>query len=112
MTDRKIVIQIQPELLSNPNKKQSIEAFVSFLNNLSSDCCHVSSGNENGAYFNIEMESENVLHLWEEIRAEFLLKRIDSVIAKGLVVVCEGDRGWDNYLLLYHYDSLEHVDSY
>jgi hypothetical protein len=112
MADRKLVIQIQPELLLNPNKEQLIGEFVSFLNDLSPfNHCLVSSGDENGAYVNIEVQSKNVQHLWEKIQSALLLKSIDSsVIAKGLVVVCEGDKGWDDYLLLYHYDPSEHVD--
>lgn len=114
MVDKQLVIQIQPELLLDPNKGQLIEKFVLFLKGISPlNHCHVISGNENGAYINIELQSEDIQRLWEIIQTELSDKNNDfSIISKGVVVVCEGDKGWDDYLLLYHYDVSEKLDQF
>lgn len=110
MSSRNLSIQIQPDRVLAPNKEQIVQEFVGFLNDISPlKHCHVSRGNENGPYINIDLKSENVQLLWEKIQIELSL---NTNVASAIVVVCEGKKGWDDYLLLYHYDASEHVDSF
>lgn len=113
MTSKNLVIQIQPELIPISNIEQITQEFVTFLTDISlCNNCHVSRGDENGSYINIELQSENIQRLWEEIQIKLSLNTNDaSEIAKGIIVVCEGKKGWNDYLLLYHYNTSEHVDS-
>lgn len=111
MANRKLVMQIQPELLPQADTAQLLEAVVLFLNGLACHSpCKVSREGQDG-YVNITVQAENIPLLWAKIRSECLNGGGFSAMAKGLIVVCEGDEGWADYLLLHHYDPSEHVDS-
>lgn len=114
MANKNLVIQIQPDLLSTPSKDLIIQDFIKFLNEISPvGHCSVSTGDEDGSYINIELQSGDVQRLWEKIQNELSINSNDfSVLAKGIVVVCEGDKGWDDYLQLHHYDPSEKLDSF
>ena len=34
-----------------------------------------------------------------------------SALSAGAIACCEGDNGWDDYLLLYHFDNSESIDA-
>jgi len=114
MAEKKLVIQIQLDLLLTPNKEKIIQEFIAFLSAIPLiDSRHINRGEENGLYINIELQSSMVEQLWKKIKSVILLNSNGfSVLSKGIVVVCEGDHGWNDYLQLYHYNKLEKIDSF
>lgn len=65
----------------------------------------VTSGDDSGAYYNLTIESENVGLLWRLIRDQVVASQI------RMIVTCEGEDGWNDYLLLHHFDDSEVVDT-
>src|SRR5229473_1400254 len=64
--------------------------------------------NNDGEYLNILVHTDNP--------SDFLCKINDKLdaepnISRSLVIVCEGSNGWDNYLLLRHYEWDEEPDT-
>ena len=45
--------------------------------------------------------------LWAAIQEQF---RADPELAGAAIVVCQGEHGWDDYLLLHHFDPSESLD--
>lgn len=37
---------------------------------------------------------------------------VGSTISRACIVVCEGAQGWDDYLLLHHFDPAEVLDHF
>ena len=68
-------------------------------------------GYDRGPYVNFTFETDDVVVLWSAIQAEVLGDReIGPAIAKATIITCQGERGWDDYLLLHHYDRRVKLD--
>lgn len=71
----------------------------------------VDKGNDDGVYINMNFFTEDAPSLWSELRQKVLgHSDLGAWIKKVSIVVCEGDYGWDDYLLLHHFDENEKVD--
>lgn len=64
-------------------------------------------GNDDGKYINIDLRTEDLVSVWSRLRQEW---RLGSLLAGCSIVCCEGDRGWDDYRLLHHFDPSEPLD--
>lgn len=71
----------------------------------------VVEGEDDGPYSNLMFETWGLQKLWESLW-ETLYKdeRVGSVLSQASMAMCEGSDGWNNYLLLYHFDPLEKLD--
>jgi hypothetical protein len=68
----------------------------------------ISEGNEDGRYINVSFHVADIAGLWSAINA---LLAADRRLARSVIVTCEGIHGWDDYLLLHHFDSSLIVDN-
>jgi hypothetical protein len=61
-----------------------------------------------GTYLNVSFKTANLPGLWE-----LLQKVVRTVpgLAAAAIIVCEGEQGWDDYLLLHHFDPSQPLDS-
>jgi hypothetical protein len=70
-----------------------------------------SEGVDSGRYVNIMFETADITALWSLVWRE-----IYSDVAVGLpmrlasIATCQGKQGWDDYLLLHHYDPAQKLD--
>jgi len=101
-SSRKFYIQFQPDLVGDLDLAEWDAALSSELVDFS-----VSSGDEKGVYINYDFVSENPKESWSWI--EGLLVKNPS-FRDSSIVCCEGSQGWDNYLLLSHFDKNEPLD--
>jgi hypothetical protein len=67
----------------------------------------VYEGEENGKYINLNIKTDNLKNTWDNIK-DIILK--NQTIHNSSIVVCEGNQGWDDYLLLHHFDKNENID--
>ena len=58
-------------------------------------------------YVNVDFRTEDILSLWGSVQK--VLKSTNGM-AKAAIVVCEGENGWDDYLLLHHFNPDETLD--
>ena len=67
----------------------------------------VTKVDDDGQYANVDYKTVDPSGLWVLVRKEL---RIVPGLAETAIVVCEGQHGWDDYLLLHHYDPTEPLD--
>ncbi|PCI99728.1 MAG: hypothetical protein COB14_05955 [Alphaproteobacteria bacterium] len=95
-------IQIQPDLDSTFCK----DIVLSELKRIGI-IPEVQEGNNNGSYINFHVSSENLEISWAAIKSQ--LFNYPGFI-KSSIITCEGDNGWDDYLLLHHFNEEESLD--
>ncbi|MEM7359889.1 MAG: hypothetical protein AAF431_12385 [Pseudomonadota bacterium] len=100
--DRKFQVQFQPELVQGLDLSAFELALVSAKIDYS-----VSNGKDDVAFINYEFISKNPIESWSLIES---LMNENQDIRKSSIVCCEGSKGWDNYLLLSHFDRNEELD--
>ncbi|OYW68757.1 MAG: hypothetical protein B7Z40_01635 [Bosea sp. 12-68-7] len=62
-------------------------------------------------YINLMFATEMRKLFWHAFLAEFLgLDPHGQAIRNCCLAYCEGSRGWDDYLVLHHYDPTEQLD--
>lgn len=72
---------------------------------------HMIAGYDRGPYLNFTYATDDPAKLWSAIQSKILGDRgVGSRIAAASIITCQGDRGWDNYLLLHHFDHRVKVD--
>ncbi len=109
---RHLSIQIQ----LNRAKKMSLPEVLILAKQVGSkkrlvDNYSVQKGQSRGPYVNLLFLSKNLKKLWKLLR-EKLYKhdKHGAFLAKATIVCCEGNRGWDDYALLYHYNPKQNLD--
>ena len=72
----------------------------------------VIDGEDKGPYSNLMFETTELLKLWGQLQ-EALYKdaNVGSALAQASMAMCEGNDGWNDYLLLYHFDPSVKLDN-
>lgn len=70
-----------------------------------------SEGVDSGRYVNIMFETADVTALWSLVWREIYS---DAAVGQPMrlasMAMCHGEQGWDDYLLLHHYDPAQPLD--
>jgi hypothetical protein len=108
----KLCIQIQPQLAPEMSIDRRLLAVKKIATNKTLfEEFEWSTGNDNGAYINLLFEANDHKSIWKLFRRELYE---DSEIGIGLanssIATCQGQRGWDDYLLLFHFDPTVKLD--
>jgi len=67
----------------------------------------ISEDSTDNSYVTFSIETESIKKTWILIKKDFL--SIPDFF-KSSIIVCEGTKSWDNYLLLHHFDPTEKID--
>ena len=63
-------------------------------------------GIDGGPYLNLMFETTTPAELWRLLQSAFYQgSEFAIAMAEASMAVCTGARGWEDYLLLYHYDN-------
>lgn len=69
-------------------------------------------GKDNGSYTDLMFETTELQTLWRLLQdALYKDEKIGSDLSKASMAMCEGKDGWNDYLLLYHFDLSLELDS-
>jgi hypothetical protein len=109
---KSLVIQIHPERYNDFDEDKIIPLLMGIRNNLDVvKNIDVDKGNDNGRYININFVTDELQILWRYIQNNYYS---NSEYSKSLsvtsIVVCEGNDGWNDYLLLQHFNEKEKID--
>src|SRR5262245_46470862 len=108
-----LCIHLQPELSPGFDPK-SVHDLVEGLRSNSDliESFSVTAGDDNGPYTNVYVRTRDVAALWGLMREELFSDPVAGPHLKcAAIVVCEGNAGWDDYLLLHHFDPAEPLDA-
>ena len=110
MSTKTLSVQLQRDLIPQID----VEVVVGRLNAIASRPPSVQKGNaSNELHLNVTFVTEDAPGLWDKIASELcLFMEPPSQISRGIIVVCEGDHGWNDYLLLYHFDRDKALDQF
>jgi hypothetical protein len=73
---------------------------------------NVVEGEEDGGYINVTYSSDDLQALWSLVRSELAGNGTHVPSLMGCtIVVCTGQFGWDDYLLLHHFDPSQPLDA-
>jgi hypothetical protein len=109
---RHLNIQLQPERapkLKTDEAKRIIEALTADHSIVAG--YRSNSGDDDGAYVNFTFLAKDLPKLWARVKAEVLADpQLGRDISRATIIMCEGQSGWDDYLLLHHYDGTLELD--
>lgn len=107
-----LTVQVQP----NRAPTLDLEAVLALLASaaeLADAELEIREGDDDGPYVNYDFRARDLPRLWEILQGQvFWDQAIGPSLAKASIVTCQGKRGWDDYLLLHHYDrglALDHI---
>jgi len=95
-----LIVQIQPERLplfedTAVETLCSAPAFSALIQDTK-----VRKGQDKGAYINVHFTTDAPKDFWPELRQQLVRLGLQG----GSIVTCTGKDGWNDYLLLHHYD--------
>jgi hypothetical protein len=71
----------------------------------------VTEGGDDGPYINYDFLTSDLPRLWEVLQSQvYTDEELGPQLALASIATCQGSRGWDNYLLLHHYDRSVKLD--
>jgi hypothetical protein len=100
-----LYLQFQPDRVASGIDDRILAAFHGALPE-----AEIESGDEDGRYVNFRFKAVSVESGWSAISALFRLPEIGSAAQTACILTCEGKHGWDDYLLLHHYDRTLAID--
>ena|SRR5688572_33480715 len=69
-------------------------------------------GNDKGEYFNYTFGTSRARELWRRIRLDIYSSGdIGLQMRRASMAMCSSEAGWDDYLLLYHFDPTVELDA-
>lgn len=74
----------------------------------------IQRGRDRGPYVNFLFAGSRIAltKVWTDVEQKILSGgRFSSKLRTSVIVTCEGSRGWDNYLLLWHFNQAEPRDT-
>lgn len=70
------------------------------------------SGDDQGAYFNFTFGTPDAKRLWQLIQSRlYNTGNFSSHMRQASMAMCSSEEGWDDYLLLYHFDPTVGLDN-
>ena len=72
---------------------------------------HFDNGHDEVDYFNFTLGTHDLKSLWTTIQNEvYGDPTLGELVARSSIATCEGPHGWDDYLLLHHYNPKQRRD--
>lgn len=109
---RWFTVQVQPGLSPTIDMEQVTLAFAAVASIPGLVESHsVDHGEDRGSWFNFCFGTTHPLQLWETIRTKMSEEGpFGQKLRESSIVICTGENGWDDYLLLFHFDPNERLD--
>ena len=103
---RHLNVQFQPERAPQLDRERTRSVIEALTKNRSLVAGYeTKEGDDGGPYVNYTFLAKDLPGLWSMIRKEVLAHpEIGASLSAASIVVCEGPNGWDDYLLLHHFD--------
>ena len=68
-------------------------------------------GDDNGVYFNYTFRTQRARDLWHVVRTKINNREFGVHMGRASIAVISSEAGWDEYLLLHHFDPQVKTDA-
>lgn len=103
---RSLSIQIQPDRIPKLDTEKARQLFEALKSNSLVERLAFNEGNDKGRYLNFTYSTNDAKSLWLVIKREIYEHKIfGKQLLNCSIVAYSREEGWNNYLLLHHYDS-------
>src|SRR5690242_19833636 len=96
-----LTVQLQPKLLASFSDGKVEQLCSSPALAGLSQSHRITRGNDQGPYINVSFTASDLKPLWQAVRQELVRLGLQA----GSIVTCTGKDGWNDYLLLHHFDA-------
>lgn len=107
-----LLIQVQPDRAAAFDVLLLEREFAAFA--AASPCVtkfKTEQGDDGGRYINLHMKTDDLAMLWEAVQAAlYEHPTLGAPLLQSSMAICTGEAGWDDYLVLHHYDENVEVD--
>ena len=109
---RTLHIQVQPEIVESLDVVRLRKEFLDLANNNPLVIGHrFRNGNDNGDYYNFDFDTDQPAAFWNQVLTQvFASSDFGGEVRKSSMAICTGRNGWDDYLLIHHWDPAEELD--
>ena len=104
-------VQVHPERMPSLDLDAVLEIFSNAAQMADAELT-VSEGGDDGPYINYDFLTRDLVRLWEVLQSQvFSDDTLGPQLALAAIATCQGSKGWENYLLLHHYDRSLKLDT-
>ena len=107
---RILVVQIQSNRIGAGDRDRLVEALRSAADDAVLRFAGVNNGEDDGPYINVRFEAPDHIAAWAALRTMYMESDVGRELASSTIATCEGEHGWDDYLLLHHFDPRVQLD--
>jgi hypothetical protein len=109
---RSLTVQVQPARSPGINIQRLNAAFEEIASDNLVEHHKFESGEDDGLYFNYTFDTQHALQLWELIQMHiFSREEFERHMKCASMAMCSSENGWDEYLLLFHFDPSVELDA-
>ena len=104
-------VQVHPERVPGLDLDAVLEIFSNAAQMADAELT-LSEDPDNGPYIDYDFLTGDLVRLWEVLQSQvFSDDVLGQQLAHAAIATCQGSKGWDNYLLLHHYDPSLKLDT-
>ncbi|WP_028450424.1 MULTISPECIES: hypothetical protein [Chitinibacter] len=113
MEPRILLIQLHPQRVPTLNLEQARAAFAKLAQHPLVRGSRVTEGEEEGPYLNFEYKTDDLAALWDEVKSSIYDGSLLAFqLQRASMAIAQGDEGWDDYLVLHHFDPAIEPDEF
>ena len=72
----------------------------------------IEEGDDDGPYLNLMFKTADLARLWQVVQAELYgHPTLGTLLRQASMTLCTGETGWDDYLLLHHFNPAFELDT-
>ena len=72
----------------------------------------IEAGDDDGPYLNLMFKTTNLAQLWQVVQIKlYAHPALGTLLRQSSMTLCTGETGWDDYLLLHHFNPAFELDT-
>jgi len=72
----------------------------------------IEAGEDDGPYLNLMFKTSDLARLWRVVQVElYEHPKLGELLRSSSMTLCTGETGWDDYLLLHHFNPAFELDT-
>jgi hypothetical protein len=107
---RLVSIQFQPDRVDREDEATIVGHLRAFSTRRGIKAARFDEGQHDGRYINLTFGARSLAVAWKLVRGLLVDPDVGRAARDSFIVTCQGDRGWDDYLLLHLFDPTEALD--